>query len=1546
MGKIEKIKQTKKKQKIDKKLINLIEPQNTQEDIKEQPQNQEETVPNNKEQPKTREQILKELEERVKRKLAEITKIEIQQVNESAADYVDEDQLDEELERLIQAQEDVNKISKEAEIEAQQNVKDAKEKAEEEVLKKQKEREELERLKIKRRKNKKAIILTLVSCFAFVALIGIGLIIWNYVNRTFTITQTNNLTHEEQVFVIKNGKDITLVAEDIPGYRFMKWECDGKRVSTQKEYSFTINSKTPLNYVAIYNKEYNIFIDDQIQYGEIEVDRQVAVFGEYVTIIATPQNHYELKSLGFKQTDENIILQDYTFMMPESDVVVTAEFEEATYAINLPQQTGFLISTTNNERFSTTSVKYRDSISFKIFIADTYSQSNPLVKINGETIAPNNDGVYTISNISEDINITVDGVSINQYAITFKNDDGSVLSTQLFDYGSIPQYIGIPTKAPTPQRSFTFVGWEGFINKPLPAVTEEATYTATYTTTIIGYTLSFPNNIIVKKDDEILTQEDVVCIDDILTLEYTVTDGYEAEITATGAELVDEEENSYKVTNNVSFEYREVVARNISKYPQLLFSDYNDRNQTVSVAVNPQNKATGKLIIPSKVEKNGKIYYVNIIKASGFANCADITSVKLPNTIEIIGASAFSGCTELEKVVVTSLEDWLNITFENSLSNPVSIAKHLYVGDEEITEIVIPDSVTSINKWAFTGFDSLTSITLHDDITIIGDGAFSSCNGLEEITIPSGVTSAGSSTFCNCNQLKTVTFANGIQLPSLGNSLFQNCPALETIEIPEGVELMGQSVFTNCTSLAQVNIPNSLLTIGNLAFSNCDKLETITFGDNPALTTISSNAFQSCKKLEEITIPSSVTVIGNGTFQNCTGLKKVITSDIEKWLNINFADSLSNPLSYAGVLSIAGEQPTQLTVPNTVGTIKKFSFYGCTSITNIILPSSVTTLETNAFAGFKGLANITIPSTVVNIGQYVFDNCPNLSGITENNAVYLGDSSNPYYILLKSTTQNITSCTINSNCKFICSKAFQNCTSLGSITIPNNIENMGYYAFSGCSNLSSVSFENSSQLAIVGQYAFYNCTALTSIVIPNSVTSLSTGIFHGCTALNSVTFESGSKLLTISQSSFQNCTALTQLTLPNSTSNITIDQYAFRDCTALERIVISDSVRSIGNYIFFGCTALSTIIVQEGNTAFDSRNNCNAIIQTSSNTLVFGCKGTVIPNTVTVIKGDAFRSQTGLTSITIPNSVTNIGAAAFAGCFGLESVIFENNSQLLVVDKNAFQNCTGLTSITIPSSVKTLSDYAFTGCSNLASVAFSANSQITSLGQYAFMGCGKLTSITLPSSLRTIGNYAFQNCSTLTNVAFAENSQLSTIGQYAFFNCTALTQLVLPNSVTSIGGGALCGCSGLVSLTLPFVGGSATANSAGTSTLFGYIFGTSNYSGGTLVNQSYSVSSKVAYYIPSTLKSVKITGGKILYGAFSGCSMLTSVTIGDNVSIIAPTVFDNCSNLTSVTFTQLSGWFVATSQSDITGEDINVTSPSTNATNLKSTYLNYYWKKR
>jgi hypothetical protein len=355
------------------------------------------------------------------------------------------------------------------------------------------------------------------------------------------------------------------------------------------------------------------------------------------------------------------------------------------------------------------------------------------------------------------------------------------------------------------------------------------------------------------------------------------------------------------------------------------------------------------------------------------------------------------------------------------------------------------------------------------------------------------------------------------------------------------------------------------------------------------------------------------------------------------------------------------------------------------------------------------------------------------------------------------------------------------------------------------------SFTFGEEVEVIPPSACSGMTNLTSITIPNSVTSIGSSAFQGCTGLTSVTI--GNSVTSIGQGAFAGCSGLTSVTV-NSNSVIRNNLKDIFGSQVTQYIIGSD-ITSIPNTISKGYSNLTSIVVESGNSTYDSRNDCNAIIETATNSLISGCKNTVIPNSVTNIGGSAFYNCTGLTSVTIPNSVTSIGDYAFSHCSWLTSIEIPNS--VTSIGFSAFSYCSRLTSVTIGDSVTSIGSYAFAYCLSLTSIEIP--NSVTSIGGNSFFYCRSLTSVVWNAkNCSNSGNFGSQVtsftfgeevevipasiCAGMTNLtSITIPSSVTSIGNYAFEDCTGLTSIEIPNSVTSIGNYAFEDCTGLTSVT-------------------------------------------------------------------------------------------------------------------------------------------------
>ena len=638
---------------------------------------------------------------------------------------------------------------------------------------------------------------------------------------------------------------------------------------------------------------------------------------------------------------------------------------------------------------------------------------------------------------------------------------------------------------------------------------------------------------------------------------------------------------------------------------------------TVSVTYGcTNNHLTGNLDIPSTVSNGGEVYTVTAIGNSAFEGCTGLTSITIPNSVTSLGNYAFSSCTGL-------------------------------------TSITIPNSVTTIRRGAFCKCTGLTSITIPSSITLIASGIISGCDGIASITVDGNNPNYDSRDNCNAI-IETST-----------NKLITGC---RNTVIPSSVTSIGSNAFSDCTGLTSIVIPNSVTSIGYEAFAGCTGLTVIT-------------------------IPSSITSIGNGIISGCDALASIIVDENNP--NYDSRDNCNAIIETSTNKLVVGCRNT--IIPSSVTSIGDHAFRGCTGLTSIVIPNSVTSMGGQAFSDCTGLTSLDIPNSVTTIGDYVFSGCTSLSTITLPNTL----SSIVAYMFYGCSS--LSSITIPNSVTSIGGSAFYNCSGLSSVSIPNSVSAIPSYAFTGCTGLTSITIPNS--VTSIALSAFYGCTGLTSITIPSSVTSIGTWAFGGCPNLSSIVVESGNavydsrdncnaiiktdenKLVVgcqstnipntvtvIGESALYEMTELTSMDIPNTVT--TIEDNAFWGMTGLTDIHIPASVTSIGIQLLSDCSGLASITVDANNPNYDSRDSCNAIMETSTNTLIAGCQNTVIPTTTEILEENAFFGCTGLASITIPESVDTLRGWVF-------------------------YNCTGLTTLTFPASVNAIGDHVLDGCINL-----------------------------------------------------------------------------------------------------------------------------------------------------------------------------------------------------------------------------------------------------
>ena len=860
---------------------------------------------------------------------------------------------------------------------------------------------------------------------------------------------------------------------------------------------------------------------------------------------------------------------------------------------------------------------------------------------------------------------------------------------------------------------------------------------------------------------------------------------------------------------------------------------------------NCSNTNLTSIVIPASVTSIGN---------SAFESCSNLASVTVfaPKTCTL-GSAAFNGCTNLQIYVPSDLVDTFKTNWSTYTDKITAIGGNCGATDHEtevtwslnsygvltisgsgamtdlvseayqpwnsykdnITSVVIESGVTSIGNWAFRDCTGLTSVTIPASVTSIGEYAFDACKGLTSITIPASVTSIGNSAFKSCYNLTSVTVYS--TSCTLGTQAFINCASglqikvfSDLVGIYKGKEnwstytdkitaiggncgatdhetevtwslnsygvltISGSGAMTDLvseayqpwkgyrTSITSVVIESGVTSIGYHAFEGCTGLTSVTFDGTPSLETIGNRAFYLCTNLTSIEIPASVTSIGQSAFSACSGLASITFASGSKLKTIG--ESVFYNCSNTNLKSIE--------IPTSVTTIGNWAFMYCSYLESITIPASVTSIGNLAFESCSNLASVTVFSASCTLGTQAFDGCTNLANIyvfSDLVDTYKGMTNwSDYNGIITAMTNPHGKCGASdheSDVRWVLNN--------GTLTIMK-VGSTGAMANYGGDDQPWKDYRSN----------------IKSVVIVNGVTTIGDGAFIACSNLATVTFDGNSQPISFNLYAFSGC-GFTSVTIP---SNVTsIGDFTFSGCPNLTEVNIGKGVTSIEQHAFNSCPKLTTITVDTKNTKYDSRDNCNAIIETTSNTLVLGCKDTFIPNTVTSIGDAAFWKCAGLTSIAIPASVTSIGASAFKECPDLTSVTFATGSQLTSIGVLAFYDCKSLASIEIPASVTSIGIGVFNYCENLTTITVNTenttydsrdncNAIIETTPKKLVAGCKKST---IPDGVTSIGKGAFRTIG-LTSVTIPVS--VTSIEDEAFYNCTNLGKTyVLPTTVPTMG---------------------------------------------------------------------------------------------------------------------------------------------------------------
>ena len=903
---------------------------------------------------------------------------------------------------------------------------------------------------------------------------------------------------------------------------------------------------------------------------------------------------------------------------------------------------------------------------------------------------------------------------------------------------------------------------------------------------------------------------------------------------------------------NSTISYKEITGVAKSFWVSPFYYRLRDNMTADEVEVTyDKNPYSGDLVVPSTVDYSGKTYQVTRIGNYAFSDDDNVTSVKLPESINSIGTYAFNDCDRLTKIDIPA--------------SVKSIEAKAFYSCDILKEVTLHEGLEAIGNEVFYNNYQLSIITLPSTLKTIGIRAFRACGSLKSIVIPNSVTTMGEDVFNNCTSLTTVTLSN--QLTAIGNYAFYNT-ALRSIEIPASVQTIGDYAFQGCQSLVSVIFPATMTSLGNRTFQGCTSLASISIPEG--VTRLEEAAVADCYALTTVTLPSTLTYIGKWAFSGSTALTSITIPENVKTIEQNAFTS--SPLLNS-IYSLA------MTPPTLNGDVSNHAFADATTRATIyVKPAAEGSYRVashwNEFSKVETFNNALCAQPTFILNNYQLSITTATDGAT---IYYTTDGTDP------TTSSSSYSAPID---------FWQNGT-VKAIAVKEGMDP------SLVAEFKKEDFTVAAPVATIDETFKVTITCeqpnIEGFPQPRIYYLLNTSQYDVDFSDSNWQLYEGEPIQ-LTQPKYVHVYAERDgwITSPQAYANFYNPYYTHQpsmywhadkqklrlynydaDATVYYTIDGSDPTEQSLVYNPEDSIAISRnvlvkcIAMRPGH--FNSTINqyqISGVNQTfSKDGIYYRIVDNVLTNEVEVTSGD--KQYEG--DIVIPEKITyagvdyavsRIGDGAFSNDDNLTSVTLHN--AIHSIGYRAFHDCDGLTAMNIPGSVK-------------------------EIGSEAFYGCNNITNLTLAEGIETIGNRAFHSCTGLPNVTLP--STLTTIGYEAFTYCYALTSLTIPNSVTSIGYSLCYGDNNLSEVKL--------SNQLTVVPIYTF-YGTALRS--VDIPASVQTIEECAFYDCASLGSVTIPASvqTIKHEAFRNCRALTSISIPEGVTAIENSTFQGCNLLTTV----------------------------------------------